>query len=217
MILHSPAVLRRITEIARRCDLLVIFDEIATGFGRTGTLFAAEQAEVAPDIITLSKALTGGTLPLAVTVARAPVYAAFLGDDPARALMHGPTYAGNPLACAAALASLEVFSSEPRLAQVAAIAAALGAGLAECAGLDGVADVRVLGAIGVVELSGPIDVDGLRGQLIAEGVWVRPFGRIVYLMPALNIAPADLDRLIAAVVAVLTARARSLPRAGQRA
>ena len=113
---HSPETLARVAATARRFDLLLILDEIAVGFGRTGTLFACEQAGVVPDIITLSKALTGGTLPLAATVASARVYEAFLSDDASRALMHGPTYAGNPLACAAANASLDLFETEPRLA-----------------------------------------------------------------------------------------------------
>jgi len=120
---HSPETLARVAAIARRFDLLLILDEIATGFGRTGTLFACEQAGVVPDIVTLSKALTGGTLPLAATVANRRVYEAFLSDDASRALMHGPTYTGNPLACAAANASLELFAAEPRLTQVAAIEA----------------------------------------------------------------------------------------------
>jgi adenosylmethionine-8-amino-7-oxononanoate aminotransferase len=204
---HEPAILARIVDAARAHGLLVIFDEIATGFGRTGSLFAAEQAGVVPDIMTLSKALTGGTLPLAVTVARQHVYAAFLAEDADHALMHGPTYSGNPLACVAANASLELFRTEPRLAQVAAMTPVLRDGLAACAGLTGVADVRVKGAIGVVELAGRIDLDGLRREFVEAGVWVRPFGNVVYLMPALNIASADLDRLIEAVVAVLTRRA----------
>jgi adenosylmethionine-8-amino-7-oxononanoate aminotransferase len=204
---HSPDVLGGIVEIARAHGLIVIFDEIATGFGRTGTLFACEQAGVVPDIITLSKALTGGTVPLAVTVAREHVYAAFLGDDPAKALMHGPTYGGNPLACAAANASLDLFRMEPRLAQVAAIEARLGAGLAACAALPRVVDVRVLGAIGVVELAGEVGMDELRRQFVEAGVWVRPFDNIVYLMPALNIPSDELDALIAAIVAVLGADA----------
>ena len=118
---HSAETLARIADVARRFDLLLILDEIATGFGRTGTMFACEQAGVAPDIVTLSKALTGGTLPLAATVASKSVYEAFLSDDASRALMHGPTYAGNALACAAANASLDLFETEPRLQQVAVI------------------------------------------------------------------------------------------------
>ena len=162
---HSPETLALIAATARRHGLLLILDEIATGFGRTGTLFACEQADVVPDIVTLSKALTGGTLPLAATVATQRVYEAFLSDDPAHALMHGPTFAGNPLACAAANASLDLFEREPRLAQVAQIAAQLRDGLEECRGLPGVRDVRVLGAIGVVQLERAPNLDALRAAV----------------------------------------------------
>lgn len=200
---HSPDVLARVVEIARSYGLLVIFDEIATGFGRTGTMFACEQAGLAPDIITLSKALTGGTLPLAATVARRHVYEAFLSDDPDRALMHGPTYAGNPLGCAAANASLDLFEREPRLEQVAAIDARLAAGLDTLRNCRGVADVRVKGAIGVVELDRQPNLERLRARFVEEGVWVRPFGRVVYLMPAFTIGEMELDELISAVARVV--------------
>ena len=200
---HSAETLARITEVARRFDLLLIFDEIATGFGRTGTMFACEQAGVAPDIITLSKALTGGTLPLAATVASTSVYEAFLSDDANRALMHGPTYAGNALACAAANASLDLFETEPRLKQAAAIAAQLTTELAACRRLAGIRDVRVKGAIGVVQLDRTPRLEALRQRFVAHGVWVRPFGDVVYLMPPLVIGGGDLERLIAAVYDVL--------------
>jgi adenosylmethionine-8-amino-7-oxononanoate aminotransferase len=200
---HSPETLRRIAAAARRFGLLLIFDEIATGFGRTGTLFACEQAGVAPDLITLSKALTGGTLALAATVASTRVYEAFLADDFSRALMHGPTFAGNPLACAAANASLDLFESEPRLAQVASIEQQLRRGLAECRELAGVQEVRVKGAIGVVQLKRPPQLEALRTRFVRHGVWVRPFGSVVYLMPPLVIRAEDLERLIAAVRDVL--------------
>ena len=200
---HSPETLARIADVARRYDLLLILDEIATGFGRTGTMFACEQAGVVPDIVTLSKALTGGTLPLAATVASRRVFEAFASDDPAHALMHGPTYCGNPLACAAANASLDLFEREPRLAQVAAIEAQLRAGLARCAAKRGVRDVRVKGAIGAVQLEGPADRARLGARFVERGVWVRPFGDVVYLMPPFVIGADDLQRLIDAVVAVL--------------
>lgn len=196
---HEPEILARVGEIARRHDLILILDEIATGFGRTGTLFACEQAAVEPDIVTLSKALTGGTIPLAATVATQRVYDAFLSDVYEHALMHGPTFCGNPLACAAANASLDLFEQEPRLAQVAAIEAQLVDGLAGCSGLSGVLDVRVKGAIGVVQLARRSDVNDLRERFIDEGVWVRPFGDVVYLMPPLLIDSGDLETLIAAV------------------
>jgi adenosylmethionine-8-amino-7-oxononanoate aminotransferase len=205
---HTPETLAYVAASARRHGLLVIFDEIATGFGRTGTMFACEQAQVVPDIITLGKALTGGTLPLAVTVARKHVYDAFLSTDSHKALMHGPTFSGNALACAAANASLDLFESEPRLAQVAAIEGQLRAGLERCRRSSGVADVRVKGAIGVVELEHPPDLDALRARFVAAGVWVRPLGNVIYLMPPLTIGGAELETLIDAVVEVVAELAR---------
>ena len=201
---HAPETLARIAAVARRYDLLLIFDEIATGFGRTGTLFACEQAGVVPDIITLSKALTGGTLPLAATVASTRVYGAFLGNDPALALMHGPTFAGNPLACAAANASLDLFEREPRLEQAAAIGAQLRDGLEGARALAGVRDVRVLGAIGVVQLERPpARLDALRRRFVEHGVWIRPFGDVIYLMPPLTIGQGDLATLMTAIPRVI--------------
>jgi adenosylmethionine-8-amino-7-oxononanoate aminotransferase len=200
---HSPACLAEIARLARRHDVLLIADEIATGFGRTGTMFACEQAGVVPDIVCLGKALTGGALGLAATVARRHVFAAFLGDDPGCALMHGPTFMANPLACAAANASLDLFEREPRLAEVAGIAGFLAEALAPCRALPAVADVRVMGAIGVVELARAPDVARLRRRFVAEGVWLRPFGRVVYLMPPFTIAEPDLARLAGAVAEVV--------------
>ena len=203
MLLHDPEVLRRLRSLADRHGLLLIFDEIFTGFGRTGTMFAFEQAGIKPDIITLSKALTGGTLPLAATVASNRVFDAFWSDNPAHALMHGPTFMGNALACAAANASLDLFESEPRLAQAQALSLALATGLEPCRDLPWVRDVRVLGAIGVVELDGITDREALKRRLVDAGVWVRPFGNVVYLTPALTIDGDDLAALIGAVVDVL--------------
>jgi adenosylmethionine-8-amino-7-oxononanoate aminotransferase len=205
---HDPEVLAAVADVARRHGLLLILDEIATGFGRTGTLFACEQASVEPDIVTLSKALTGGTVPLAATVATRRVYDAFLSDHYEHALMQGPTFCGNPLACAAANASLDLFEREPRLAQAVAIEAQLADGLAGCRELPGVLDVRVKGAIGVVQLARRPDLDDLRARFIAEGVWVRPFGDVVYLMPPLVIDASDLGRLIEAVNSVVRVAVR---------
>jgi len=203
MLLHDPEVLRRLRRLADRHGLLLIFDEIFTGFGRTGSMFAFEQAGIKPDIITLSKALTGGTLPLAATVASNRVFDAFWSDNPAHALMHGPTFMGNALACAAANASLDLFESEPRLAQAQALSRALATGLEPCRDLPWVRDVRVLGAIGVVELDGITDREALKRRLVDAGVWVRPFGNVVYLTPALTIPEDELATLIRAVVSVL--------------
>jgi adenosylmethionine-8-amino-7-oxononanoate aminotransferase len=200
---HDAEVLRRLRAAADRYDLLLIFDEIFTGFGRTGKMFACEEADVIPDIVTLSKALTGGTLPLAATIARAKVFDAFWSDDPLRALMHGPTYAGNALACAAANASLDLFERDPRLQQVAAIEKSLTRDLAPCRDLPDVVDVRVKGAIGVVELAKIDDLAGLRRRFLDAGVFVRPFGSIVYLTPAFSIEAEDLALLTGAIVQVI--------------
>jgi adenosylmethionine-8-amino-7-oxononanoate aminotransferase len=203
---HAEPVLRRLREAANRYQLILIFDEIFTGFGRTGSLFACEAAGAFPDIITLSKALTGGTLPLAVTIARDKVFDAFWSDEPGDALPHGPTFMANALACAAANASLDLFEREPRLRQVADIAFALEQGLAPCRGLPGVKDVRVKGAIGVVELERIDDLEGLRARFVADGVFVRPFGSIVYLTPAFTIGAEELAKLTDTVVTVLRRR-----------
>jgi adenosylmethionine-8-amino-7-oxononanoate aminotransferase len=200
---HDEAVLRLLRKSADRYDLLLIFDEIFTGFGRTGSLFACEAADVVPDIMTLSKALTGGMLPLAATIARKRVFDAFWSDDPARALLHGPTFMANALACAAANASLDLFEREPRLRQVATISAALEGGLAPCRGFAGVKEVRVKGAIAAVELDQIGDLDGLRVRFAQEGVFIRPFGSIVYLTPAFTITPEELATLIGAIVKVV--------------
>jgi adenosylmethionine-8-amino-7-oxononanoate aminotransferase len=199
---HDAATLRRLRTMADRYGVLLMFDEIFTGFLRTGAMFACEQAGVVPDLITLSKALTGGTLPLAATVACRKVFEAFWSDDPKMALMHGPTYAGNALACAAANASLDLFEHEPRQAQVKAISEQMSRELAPCRELPGVKDVRVMGAIGVVELEKIEELDALRARFVVEGVFIRPFGNVVYLTPAFTIAPRELRTLTDAVVKV---------------
>ena len=199
---HEPEVLTRIAEIARRHGVIFILDEIFTGFGRTGTMFAMEQADVVPDIVCLGKALTGGTAPLAATVASERIFEAFLSDDASRALMHGPTFMGNALACAAANASLDLFEREPRIRQIKRIEAQLSAGLEPARGLPGVRDVRVKGAIGVIELE-RLDKDALRQRFIDEGVWIRPFANIVYTTPPYVITDEDLQRLTTAMVKVV--------------
>lgn len=203
MLFHDAAVLRRLRQLADRYDLLLIFDEIFTGFGRAGTMFACEQAGAVPDIITIGKALTGGTLPLAATVARRKVFDAFWSDDPQHALMHGPTFMANALACAAANASLDLFEREPRLTQVKEISATMAKGLQPCRGLPGVKDVRVRGAIGVVELERIADVEALRARFVAEGVFIRPFGNVIYLTPSFTIGTDELARLTGAIVKVV--------------
>ncbi len=200
---HDANVLKGLRLLADKYDMLLIFDEVFTGFGRTGTMFACEQADVVPDIIALSKALTGGTLPLAATVATQKVFDAFWSDDPQKALMHGPTFMANALACAAANASLDLFEREPRLQQVVGIETALREGLAPCHNLPAVKDVRVKGAIGVVEFERIDNLDALRARFVEEGVFMRPFGNIIYLTPAFTIAPDELKALTDAVVAVV--------------
>ncbi len=200
---HDAEVLRRLRKIADRYELLLIFDEIFAGFGRAGSIFACQEAGVVPDIVTLSKALTGGTLPLAATVARRNVFEAFWSNDPKHALMHGPTYMGNALACAAANASLDLFEAEPRLAQVAAISCQMLEQLTPCRELRGVKNVRVRGAIGVVELDRIDDLEELRARFVEEGVFIRPFGNVVYLTPAFTIDSSELTQLTSAIVRVL--------------
>jgi len=192
-------VLQFLRRTCDEADCLLILDEIMTGFGRVGPMFACAEAGIVPDIITLSKALTGGTLPLAATIARSHVFEAFLSDDPAKALMHGPTYMGNALACAAANASLDLFEREPRLAQVRAIEAQLRAELEPCRHLNGVVDVRVRGALGVVQLTRAGEGPWFRPRFLEDGVWIRPFGDIVYLAPPFVIARDELSRLTQAI------------------
>ena len=167
-------------------------------------MFACQEAGIDPDIICLGKALTGGTMTLAATATNAKIFEGFLSDDPDYALMHGPTYMANPLACAAANASLDLFEREPRLTQVEQIEQHLRKELAACESIDGVVDVRVKGAIGVVELeASKMDKIWLREKFVERGVWLRPLKNVVYILPALNIEQADLSRLSSAVKDVL--------------
>ncbi|WP_138510083.1 adenosylmethionine--8-amino-7-oxononanoate transaminase [Maricaulis alexandrii] len=192
----SAETLQRIRAACDRHGLPLILDEIMTGFGRLGTMFACEKAGVVPDIMTVSKALTGGTLPLAAAIASRRIFEDFWSDDASAALMHGPTYMGNPAACAAANASLDLFETEPRLEQVAAIEAAYAEGLPQARDIPGVVDVRWQGAIGVIEMESLPDLDGLKAAFVDSGLWVRPFGSIIYFMPPYVISEADLDRLL---------------------
>ena len=203
MLFHDPEVLRRLRALADKYEVLLIFDEIFTGFGRTGTLFAMQAAGIEPDIVTLSKALTGGTLPLSAAIASTKIFEAFWSDDPGAALMHGPTYMGNPLACAAANASLDLFEDGAWMANVARLSAGLAQGLEPCRALPGVVDVRVKGAIGVVEFAQPVDTSGLCARFAEQGVWIRPMGKVVYLTPALTMDDADLALLTDVMLRVL--------------
>jgi adenosylmethionine-8-amino-7-oxononanoate aminotransferase len=203
MIFHDDAVLRRLRRLADAHDILLVFDEIFVGFGRTGDLFACAGAGVVPDIVTLSKALTGGTLPLSAAIAGRRVFEAFWSDDPGAALMHGPTYMGNPLACAAANASLDLFETGAWRADVARIEAGLRDGLAACRAGAGVVDVRVKGAIGVVEFERPVAVGELSRRFAELGVWIRPMGRVIYLTPPFVTSDAELGKLTGAVRTVV--------------
>ncbi len=196
---HRPEILAALWSLAKKHGLLFIADEIATGFWRTGSAFACEEAEVIPDILCLGKALTGGTIGMGATLTSAQVFDAFLSDDWDAALMHGPTFMANPLACAAANASLDLFEREPRAENVRSIERGLQAGLEACRSLDPVIDVRVKGAIGVVQLDESVDVYALRPRFVEKGVWIRPFKDIVYLAPPLVIGDQDLAALTRAI------------------
>jgi adenosylmethionine-8-amino-7-oxononanoate aminotransferase len=204
MLFHDDAVLQRLRRLADAHDVLLIFDEIFVGFGRTGDLFACQGSNVTPDIVTLSKALTGGTLPLSAAVASRRVFEAFWSDDAGAALMHGPTYMGNPLACAAANASLDLFEAGTWKGDVARIEGALQAGLEPCRAGRGVVDVRVRGAIGVVELDHALDTGALSRRFAAAGCWIRPMGKVIYLTPPFVIDDADLTRLTDVVAKVVS-------------
>jgi adenosylmethionine---8-amino-7-oxononanoate aminotransferase len=203
MLFHDDEVLHRLRRLADAHGVLLIFDEIFVGFGRTGDLFACEGAGVVPDIVTLSKSLTGGTLPLSAAVATREVFDAFWSDDPGAALMHGPTYMGNPLACAAANASLDLFESGAWRGDVTRIAEGLQAGLALCRDGPGVVDVRVLGAIGVVEFEAPVPVQAWCQRFAEAGAWIRPMGKVVYLTPAFVTSDAEIELLARAVRSVV--------------
>jgi adenosylmethionine-8-amino-7-oxononanoate aminotransferase len=203
MRMMSAETLKTIAVETRGSGHLLILDEIFTGFGRTGRMFAMEHASVVPDIVCLGKAITGGFLPLAATIASREVFDAFLSDSPSTALMHGPTFMGNALACAAANAGLDLFEREPRLVHAMHIERHLRSALEPLRGVRGVRDVRTTGAIGVVELE-RLDRDELRARFLAEGVWIRPFGNIVYVTPPLTINEAELAHLSGAMVKVLS-------------
>ena len=203
MKMHDPEVLKTVADAARDAGVLLICDEIAVNFGRTGTLFAHMQADVAPDIICLGKALTGGAINLAATVSTSDVFAAFLSNDPDAALMHGPTYMANPLACAAANASIDLFETEPRLQQVSAIENQLQRELTPLAHVPGVVEIRVKGAVGAVEVVDLHDLDWLKAQFVDAGVWLRPFGNVVYTMPPLTVTPSELTSITSAMAEIL--------------
>jgi adenosylmethionine-8-amino-7-oxononanoate aminotransferase len=199
MRMHDVETLKRIRAACDRHGVLLIFDEIFTGFGRLGGMFAAGIAGVPPDIITLGKALTGGISPLAATVASARIYEAFHSDEFTKALMHGPTYMGHALGCAAANASLDLFEREPRLAQIMAMETHLNSELRPLKDLPQVAGVRIRGSVGAVEMRDAFDLNALRRGFIEQGVFIRPIGKTIYVAPAYTIGMEDLSTLTAAI------------------
>ncbi|MFK0191799.1 adenosylmethionine--8-amino-7-oxononanoate transaminase [Kitasatospora sp. NPDC090308] len=201
---HSPAYLRALRELCDAHDVLLVFDEIATGFGRTGELFAADHAGVSPDVMCLGKALTGGYLTLAATLCTGRV-AEGISRGEVPVLAHGPTFMGNPLAAAVANASIDLLLRQDWRGEVGRIGSALRTALAPCAGRPGVADVRVLGAIGVVQLDAPVDMAAATAAAAEQGVWLRPFRDLIYTMPPFVTPDEDLAAIGRAIAAAATA------------
>ena len=200
---YSPDYLRRARELCDEFNVLLICDEIATGFGRTGKLFACEHADISPDILCLGKTLTGGMMTLAATLTTEQVSQTICNATPG-VFMHGPTFMGNPLACRVASASIELLINSPWQQNIRTLEAGLKTGLAPAADIPHVKEVRVLGGIGVVEMKNPVKMQAITEAFVAEGIWVRPFGTLVYLMPPYTISQEDLASLTARLVKVAT-------------
>jgi len=198
---HDPRYLVDLRAICDRHDVLLIFDEIATGFGRTGELFAADHTRVSPDIMCVGKALTGGYITLAATLCTRDIANTISAHEPG-ALMHGPTFMANALACAVGVASVELLLEQDWRAGVCAIETGLREGLAAAAELPGVADVRVLGAVGVIEMAKPVDLRIATPAALERGVWLRPFRNLIYVMPPYICTPAEIAQITSAMVGV---------------
>jgi adenosylmethionine-8-amino-7-oxononanoate aminotransferase len=195
---YAPEYLRQVRALCDSHNVLLIADEIATGFGRTGTLFACEQAGIAPDIMCLGKAITGGYMSLAAVLTTTEVSRTISAGTP-HAFMHGPTFMANPLACAVANASIDLLVGSPWQERITTMAKAFTRQLSPCRDWGGVADVRIMGGIGVVELERPVNLSRITKGFVDRGVWIRPFGRLVYVMPPYIISERELDALLTAM------------------
>lgn len=206
---YAPEFLRQARKLCDQHHVLLIADEIATGFGRTGALFACDHADIAPDIMCLGKALTGGYLTMAAVLTTSDISEAISTNVP-HAFMHGPTFMANPLACSIAIASIDLLFESPWQDKITAIADTFAANLAECRNWQGIADVRIMGGIGVMELESPVNMASITERFVNKGVWIRPFGKLVYLMPPYIISEKELLVLLTAMKEIVAEELESI-------